>query len=153
MTSEESYNPYHPLQQPTTAYWPQDTISSTATKYPLVSQKCRPWALLIVPALMILTITALFCLMLLWLLYHHVNFDPSFASMTNNALIVDEAAQWCWLLSVVHYADCDSNQAPSLLGLTLSGILVSHVIRMAAGQQISDWTSPGALLVEQGRIL
>lgn len=55
----------------------------------------------------------------------------------NNALIVDEAAQWCQLLSAANYVDCNSNHAPSLLGLTLSGILVSRTIRMAAGQ----WTS------------
>jgi hypothetical protein len=64
--------------------------------------------------------------MLQWLLHHRANFDSSFASVMKDALIVDEAAQWCHLLTIVSRSPCD--KAQNLLGLTLSGLLVSHAI-------------------------
>lgn len=127
MNSEESYNPYHSLHDaPNVSQWPQDNIPTTFVESPQIAKRTRAWALLIVPAMFLLIIITLLCTMLIWLLYRHVDFDPSFEYVTNNALVVDEAAQWCQLLAIASHGNCDPNQAPSLLGLTLSGVLVSR---------------------------
>jgi hypothetical protein len=79
--------------------------------------------------MMLFVILALLCFLLQWLLHHRANFDPSFGNMTKDALIVDEAAQWCQLLTIVSHSPCnETKQAQNLLGLTLSGLLVSHTI-------------------------
>jgi hypothetical protein len=67
--------------------------------------------------------------MLLWLLYHRVNADPSFASITKAALVVDEAAQWCQLLkATIADVKCDPSRAPTLLGLTFADLLVGSYL-------------------------
>jgi hypothetical protein len=67
--------------------------------------------------------------MLLWLLYHRANIDSSFESVAKGALIADEAAQWCQLLAIVNHGNCEeAKEAQNLLGLALSGLLVSRSI-------------------------
>ena len=88
--------------------------------------------LLVIPAMLLGAILALLCFMLLWLLHHRANFDLSFATVTKDSLIVNEAAQWCKLLSMVSHEPCDkAKQAQNLLGLTLSSLLVSHLRRVS----------------------
>ena len=119
MNSEESYNPYHSSHvspDATLDHIPKtfgvQTMESTPT-----TKKRQAWMLLIVPALLLTMISALFCIMLLWLLYpsRRVNFDSSFESVTKGALIVDEADQWCQLLAIASHSSCNSKTAPSLL--------------------------------------
>lgn len=74
--------------------------------------------------------------MLLWLLYHRQRVDPgsSFESAVNNEFIVDETAQWCHLLKGFFNGrlDCDQSQESGLLGLAISGLLMSHTICTAS---------------------
>jgi hypothetical protein len=131
MCSEESHNQYHPLHEaPTAAQWHVDdsprTFGAQTIKSPPITRKRRAWMVLIVPAILLFIIAVLLCIMLAWLLYGRVKFDPSFASSTNHALIIDESTQWCQLSAIARHANCVSNDAPSLLGLTLSGLLVNH---------------------------
>lgn len=145
--SEECYNPHHPvhLHEAHSTQYSQDDIPTTfgaqtiesPNPSPAIAKKCRAWVLLIVPGVLLLMIAVLFCVMLLWLLHHHVDFDPSFASATRNELIVDQAAQWCKLLSIADHGKCDLNQAPSLLGLALSGILVSRQVLLLVNTSIN----------------
>lgn len=132
MNSEESYNPYHSLDEvPQAMGWsPGDTPSRSSpgmTESTPISERHRAWVLLILPTIFLLIITGLFCFMLLWLLHRQANVDPSFASVTTGALITDETAQWCRLSAVVSRANCDKpKEGQNLLGLALSGLLVSH---------------------------
>lgn len=141
MSSEESYNPYHSLHEaPERRGSPQDVTPRAASTQPTtgtrsfpVTQKRRALILLIIPVILLLVVAGLFCFMLLWLLYHRRRIDPdsseSSASVSaNNDFIVDEAAQWCLLLKGIinNHPDCDSSQESGLLGLALSGLLVSH---------------------------
>jgi len=135
MNSEESYNPYHALHEASMAtQWDPDAIPgmfcAQTIKSPPITKKCWAWVMLIVPTMFLFIIAFLLCVMLLWLFYHHANFDLSLASVTDGALIVDEAAQWCQLLAILPgRANCNElKQAQNLLGLTLSGLLVSQVI-------------------------
>jgi hypothetical protein len=131
MNSEESYNPYYSLHEV-----PQSTHGNTSgvldagtIESPPNTKRRRAGMLLIFPAMFLFVIAALFGMMLFWLLYHRANFDGSFASVTKDTVIVDEAAQWCQLLTTVSRANCDkANQAQSLLGLTLSGLMVCYAI-------------------------
>jgi hypothetical protein len=130
MCSEESHNQYHLLHEaPTAAQWHLDDSSRTfrvqMIKSPPITRKRWAWMLLIVPAILLFIIAVLLCIMLAWLLYGRVKFDSSFASSTNHTLIIDESTQWCQLLAIARHANCDLKDPPSLLGLTLSGLLVS----------------------------
>lgn len=150
MNSEgSSNNPYHPV--PNTAQWAQDNIPTTFIDSPRIAKRTRAWVLLIVPAMFLLIIITLLCTMVIWLLYCHVDFDPSFGYVTNNALVVDEAAQWCQLLAIASHGNCKLNQAPSLLGLTLSGVLVSRAIYFSwINRQL---TTLWIFLIEQDHLL
>jgi hypothetical protein len=131
MGSEESYNPYHSLHDaPNATHCPLDsdmlsTSGTRAVSSPQFAKKNRAWVLLILPTIFLSIIAALFGIMLLWLLYHRVKFDQ--ASVTNGALISDEGARWCQLLNMVSSANCDQLKQ-NMLGLTLSGLLVSSAI-------------------------
>lgn len=137
MNSEESFNPYHELYGASMAtQWDPDGIPSMfcaqTIESPPITKKYR--AILIVPTMFLSFITVLFGVMLFWLFYRHAphaNIDPSVAFVADGALIVDEAAQWCQLLAILPVrANCsESIQAQNLLGLTLSGLLVSQAIR------------------------
>jgi len=81
--------------------------------------------LLIFPAILLFVIAALLCFMLLWLLYRHVDFDPSLASATNGALVVDEATQWCQMLAIAGHANCDFKTSTKPTRLTLSALMAS----------------------------
>lgn len=131
MNSEESFNSYHSHEVPdvTTEDTPSHTVNAQTIESPPITKRRRAWMLLILPSVCLLTITALLCVMLLWLLYRRAGFDSSFSSLNNDALIVDEAAQWCQLSAMVGRANCDQEQqTQNLIGLTLSGLLVSDPI-------------------------
>jgi len=154
MISEDDYH-YDSLQEgPDTT---QNDPSATEPP-PLTLKRKRALMLLVVPTILLLMITGLFGFMLVWLLYSHVDFDPSFGLVTNGAIIVDEGGRWCQLLAstVDSHADCNPNQSRSLLGLTLSGLLskaisfsVSYLMAMAMLCAGSNWlkaTSAGEIL-------
>ena len=139
MDSEESYNPYHSLHKaPQANQWPPDdtesTVGAVTIESPPIIKRRRAWVLLVIPAMLLFSILVLLCFMLQWLLHHRADFDLSFGNMTfgnmtKDALIVDEAAQWCQLLTIVNHDPCNKvKQAQNLLGLTLSSLLVSHPI-------------------------
>jgi hypothetical protein len=128
--TEDDYDPYRlsneaPMGTQSPADIPTAFGSQTVVGSPPTKKRSRSWMLLILPAILLFVIAALLCFMLLWLLYRHLNLDPTFASATNHALIVDEASQWCQMLGIARHASCDSKRAPNLLGLTLSGLIAS----------------------------
>jgi hypothetical protein len=145
-SADDHFDPYHSLYgAPMGTQWPSSDIpmtfgSQTVVEPPPSTKKSRSWMILILPAILLFVIAALLCFMLLWLLYRDVNFDPSFASMTNGALILDEAAQWCQMLAIAGHASCDSNQAPNLLGLTLSGLMVRLSIHAISQIAYVKWS-------------
>jgi hypothetical protein len=134
--SEESYHTYnssHELLQANQSFLDDNpNISGAETKEspPIIKRhRGRAWMLLIFPAILLFIIACLLVIMVLWLFYHHAIFDLSFASVTNDALIVDEATQWCQLLAIISHANCDeSKDAPKLLGLAISSLLASSAI-------------------------
>lgn len=131
--SHHAYNPFHePLQATQRLIDDNSTIFGAETEEspPIIKRhQSRAWMLLIFPAVFLFIIASLLVIMVLWLFYRRARFDPSFASVANDALIVDEATQWCQLLAIISHADCHkSNEAPKLLGLTISSLLASSAI-------------------------
>ena len=134
-STEESYNPYDTLHhEPDVAHFPQAGTQSHRSSQPsdvfLVTRKQRAWVILVIPTILLITIAGLLSFMLLWLLYHRVGANPSFGFIARHALVVDEAARWCQLLKgTIAGTSCDSNRAPTLLGLTFASLLVSFCLR------------------------
>ena len=144
MSAESDYNPYHPYQPyhtlhlaPNAAQYsdsepranPRSKQSAkTLSDFP-ITQKQRAWILLVVPSVLLLIVSGLLCFMVLWLLYHSVRANASFGSIAKDALIVDEAAQWCRLVrATISNAKCDPNKGPIFLGLTFAGLLVGFCL-------------------------
>jgi hypothetical protein len=96
---------------------------------PLNGKKWRPFYFLIIPFLLVLGILALLVAMIVWLVTSHREPFEAPVSLTRGALIVDEASRWCKIQKkVVRSVACGSGLEPSLLGLTLSGLLVCTLI-------------------------
>lgn len=140
MSAESDYNPYHPYHTlhlaPSAAQYSDSEsranprskqTAKTLSDFP-DTQKQRVWILLIVPSVFLLIVAGLLCFMVLWLLYHSVRANASFGSIAKDALIVDEAAQWCRLMrATIANAKCDPSSGPIFLGLTFAGLLVGFV--------------------------
>ncbi|KAG9007794.1 hypothetical protein FRB93_007185 [Tulasnella sp. JGI-2019a] len=132
-------------------YDPQHT-SGAGRKEPaeaVPARKRHALGLLVVPALALLAITGLVVTMMLWLLLHRRTPDATTpTSVTHGALIVDEASKWC---DIVDADACNSDLAPSLLGLTLSGLLskavsfsVPFVLALAILSAAATWLRASA---------
>ena len=92
---------------------------------PLKGKKKRPFLFLIIPFVLVLGIIAVLIAMIVWLLTSQKHPFGAPASVTREALIVDESSRWCKIQKeVLKSATCGSDLEPSLLGLTLSGLLV-----------------------------
>ena len=136
MSAESSYNPYRTMHLTQVAAQSSESQANSRNNrsiHPLssfpVTRKQRAWILLVVPTVLLLIIAGLLCFMALWLLYRNVHTSASFDSIAKDALIVDEAAQWCRLLrSTIPNAKCDPNKAPTLLGLTFADLLVRYCL-------------------------
>jgi hypothetical protein len=134
--SHHAYNPFHePLQATQRLIDDNSNIFGAETDLeespPIIKrhQPSRAWMLLIFPAVFLFIIAFLLVIMVIWLFYRRARFDSSFASVTNDALIVDEATRWCQLLAIISHANCqESNEAPKLLGLAISSLLASSAI-------------------------
>lgn len=158
MDSEDHYDPYNSLYEPPIVTPPPvnptafGNLGSQTAVESLPTKKSRNWTLLILPAIFLFVIAGLLCFMVLWLLYRHVNFDASFGSVTNGAIIVDEAAQWCQMLTMTR-TSCKSEQAPNLLGLTLSGLMVSLSIPRYFQMTYMSLNDLTKFPIEQGRLI
>ncbi|KAG9007793.1 hypothetical protein FRB93_007184 [Tulasnella sp. JGI-2019a] len=140
--SLNEFNPYDPRHI---------SGANTAPPAPAVPvRKRRALGLLVVPALTLLVIIGLVAAMMFWLLLHRRTPDATTpTSVTHGALIVDEASKWC---DIVNVGACDSDLAPSLLGLTLSGLLskavsfsVPFVLALAILSAVATWLKTSAI--------
>jgi hypothetical protein len=85
----------------------------------------RPLSLLVIPFLLVLGTAAILVAMIVWLITSQRRPLSASTSLTRAALIVDETSRWCKIQKTFSGSTgCDDALKPSLLGLTLSGLLV-----------------------------
>ena len=88
-------------------------------------KKERHLYFLIIPTFLVVGMVALLIAMIAWLVTSQRQPFGAPAYVTHSALVVDESSRWCQIRKkVLRSATCGSALEPSLLGLTLSGLLV-----------------------------
>ncbi|KAG8877607.1 hypothetical protein FRB98_006617 [Tulasnella sp. 332] len=115
------FNPYQSPQQGSMPLQ-HETQHSIPPEVP----KRRALKLLIAPTFVLLAIIGLLAAMVVWLLINRIPHpvSTSTSAVGGGGLIVDEASKWC---DIVDKDACNTELAPSLLGLTLSGLLSKAV--------------------------
>ena len=102
----------------------EKTLAPVESSTVLTGKRTRSLWLLVIPSLLVLGIIGVLVAMILWLINTKRQPFKAPESLTRGAIIVDEASRWCSLEKSVAGSGCDPNREPSLLGLTLSGLLV-----------------------------